>query len=193
MFPRTNGQLFAAWPGLIRQGDQPPAQNPSPSLRGGEQGMRVRDIMTTPVVRVHPDTKVRDCVRIMVEQKVDGLPIVDDQNRVVGILTFADLLRKGRRQHPRALDFFLYLTVVDDQDEAVRERLAHLVEQPASQVCTHNVIACGPDDDPFEVAGLMVDYRIKRVPVLSEHGTLIGIISRGDVIRAIWREYSQQA
>lgn len=154
--------------------------------------MRIADIMTASIVRLRPETKVREALRVMLEHHVDGAPVVNHQNRLVGILTFADLLRYGRRQHPQAVDFFLFAMVINDEDAAVRQRFDQILNQPVQQICTPEVVVCGPDDDVADVAGLMVDHRIHRVPVVSAHGTLIGIVSRGDLVRAIWSDHDQR-
>lgn len=149
--------------------------------------MRIADIMTAPVIRVHPDTLVSEALRVMMEHRVDGVPVVDDRNQVTGILTYADLLRHGRRQHPRALDFFMFAMVVEEEESDVYDRVRRILEMPVSQICVHEVITCLPDDLVTEVAGLMVDNGIKRVPVVSEHGYLVGIVARSDVMRGIWQ------
>jgi CBS domain-containing protein len=152
--------------------------------------MVIRDIMTTRVVRVAPGTKVCEALRVMLEHKVDGVPVVDDRNQVVGVLTYADLLRRARRQHPRALDFFMFALVLEEDDNELHARMRRMLELPVEQVCTKDVVACSPDDHLGDVAGVMVDNGIKRMPVLSEHGALVGIVSRGDMMRAMYQVYA---
>lgn len=159
----------------------------------GVRSVRVRDVMNDRVIRVSPESKVCDALRVMLESQVDGVPVVNDRNEVVGIITYADLLRRGRRQHPRALDFFLWAVWLDaEEDDAMQGRMQRILDLPVSQVCTQDVLTCSPDDDVAEVAGLMVDYGVKRVPVVAESGALVGIVSRGDIMRAVWHAYERR-
>lgn len=153
--------------------------------------MFVHQVMTKPVVCISPEATVGEALSLMLERKVDDLPIVDDTNRVVGIITFADVLRRVRRQHPLAINiFFTPFYYVEGYEEAT-ERVKRLMELPVTEVCTRSVITCGPEGHLADVAGLMVDHRIKRVPVVTDDGQLLGIISRGDVIRAMWEQYGK--
>lgn len=152
--------------------------------------MDIPSVMNSGVVRVRPETKVADALRVMMDHRIDGLPVVDDTNQVVGIITYADLLRRGRRHHPRAIDFLTFAVVIQDEEDGVRERFQRMLDEPVMSICTKNVITCHLDDDVVDVAGLMVDYRIKRVPVVSEGGVLVGIVSRDDLLHAIWRAYA---
>ncbi|HLN60139.1 MAG TPA: CBS domain-containing protein [Symbiobacteriaceae bacterium] len=153
--------------------------------------MLVRDVMTTPVIRVRLGAKVCEALRVMVEHKVDGVPVVDDRNHVQGVLTYADLLRRGRRQHPRALDFFMFAVVLEEEDQEVYARLKRILDLPVEQVATREVISCSPGDHLADVAGVMVDNGIKRMPVVAENGSLVGILSRGDLMRALYAQFER--
>lgn len=156
--------------------------------------MLVGKVMTRPVVCISPDATVADALELMMSRKVDGLPIVDDENRVVGIITMADLLRRVRRQHPLAFGVFFtpIYYYVEGYAEAT-ERVKRLMQMPVTEVCTRTVITCGPDGHLADAAGLMVDHRIKRLPVVTEDGQLVGILSRSDVMRALWERYGKNA
>lgn len=156
--------------------------------------MLVRKVMTRPVVCISVEATVADALELMLSRKVDGLPIVDDDNVVVGIITIADLLRRVRRQHPLAFGVFFapWYYYVEGYEEA-SERVKRLLEMPVTEVCTRTVITCSPDAHVADVAGLMVDHRIKRVPVVKEDGQLVGIVSRSDIMRALWERYGKKS
>lgn len=160
------------------------------SAGAGGSAVQIRDLMHN-CIRVRPDIKVGEALRVMVEKQVDGVPVVDDRNQVVGILTYADLLRFARRHHPRLMDFFMYAVVIEEEDDDVRSRFERILNLPIGQVCTHHVVTCRPDDEASDVAGLMVDHRIKRVPVVNDSGALVGVVGRDDLIRAIWEAYTR--
>jgi CBS domain-containing protein len=150
--------------------------------------MLIRDVMSAPVIKVRPETKVSEALQVMMDHRIEGVPVVDDRNQVVGVLTYADLLRRVRRQHPRAMDFMMFAVVIREEDQDVVERVRRILDLPLDQICTHDVVTCLPDDHVADVAGLMVDHRIKRVPVVSAQGVLIGIVTRSDIMRAIWQD-----
>lgn len=154
--------------------------------------MNIRDVMSSPVIRVKPETKVSEALQVMMASKVGGLPIVNDRNHVVGILTHGDILRRARRHHPLAFDFLLYSVVIIEQDQEVHERLERLLTRSVEKMCTSKVITCSPDDQAIDVAGLMIDHRVRRVPVVSARGVLVGIVTRGDLTRALWEEHTRQ-
>jgi CBS domain-containing protein len=154
--------------------------------------MFVRDVMSTPVIKVCPAAKVSKALRLMMEHHIDGVPVVDDRNQVIGVLTYADLLRRVRRQHPRAVDFMMFAVVIREEDQDVVEKVRRVLDMTVGEICIRNVVTCLPDDHVADVAGLMVDRRVKRIPVVSEQGVLVGIVTRSDVMRAIWKDSETQ-
>jgi len=126
--------------------------------------MRLREIMSTPVVTLRSDSPVSSAAELLVEAGFGAAPVVDEHGALVGIADEADLVR-GR--------------VVPDGWQ---------VETPpevsVSQVMTCDVVAGGPDDDVADTVATMLDRHIRSVPVVSG-GRPIGIVSRRDVLRAV--------
>jgi CBS domain-containing protein len=167
-------------------------QKPPAKSNAGRAGAMhtVQEVMTNRVIRVCEESKVGDGLRLMMAQHADEMVVVDDSNAVIGIVTCADILRKARRQQMPAVDFLLTAFVYYEEDDEVEERVRKLFETPIAKICTRDVITCTPTDEVADVAGVMVDHRIKRIPVVNEYGSLVGIISRDDVLRAIWQTYT---
>lgn len=144
--------------------------------------MKVREIMTSPVVTVSPGTPFKEVLVTLVEAGVSGVPVVDDEGRLVGIVTEADLIPKeacpGRRRALAAL--------ADVLSGHGNRWLRKARGTSASDVMTTDVLACGPDDDLRAVAREMGARRVKRMPVVDE-GVLVGIVSRHDVLAAFDR------
>jgi CBS domain-containing protein len=124
--------------------------------------MLVRDAMTTMVLTVTPWDRASDAVALLVERHITGLPVVDDDGRVLGILTELDLIRALRRGADPQL-----LLVAD-----VMHTRPYFVE---------------PDTDLYQAVALMEEWQVRRLPVCVG-GRLAGIISRGDVLRTLARE-----
>lgn len=141
--------------------------------------MRVEEIMTKDVITVSPKTPIHEAAELMIDHGVSGLPVVDDAGSVVGIVSEGDLIlrEKPRERAPWWRLFF------GDAERLAREyQKAH--GMTVGEVMTRSLIAVSPDF-PIESAALILDqHRIRRVPVVAE-GQLLGILSRGDLIKAL--------
>lgn len=146
--------------------------------------MQVSELMTREVITVHPDTPVVEIARKMLQNDISGLPVVDHDGRLVGIVTEADLVVRNANVHfptfLQILDARIYLTSTRHFEEELRRALGTV----ASDVMTREVQTVKPDDDISVAATLMVDKRLNPIPVLGD-GRLQGIISRSDIIRHI--------
>ncbi len=139
--------------------------------------MRVRDIMTTDPIRVTPDALLKEAARLMVRHQVSGLPVVDSTGDLVGIVTEGDFLRQeASRERPYGASLLDALF----GDGAVAAPPAETV----GEVMTRDLITITPDAGIGEAARIMSQRNIKRLPVLGSDGTLVGIISRADVVNA---------
>lgn len=143
--------------------------------------MKARDIMSTKVVTVSPSTSVRDIAGLMVEKHVSGLPVLNDNGTLVGIVSEGDLLRRpeiGTQKHRRR-----WVSFFSGVDEQAREfTKSHGLR--AGDVMTEQVIHVSEETPLGDVVGLMEKHNIKRLPVLSD-GKLVGIVSRADLLRAL--------
>jgi CBS domain-containing protein len=147
----------------------------------------VGDIMTTEVVKVHPDTRVDHIARLMSDHGISGLPVVDENDRVLGVITELDMIvRNTRFKVPNfimILDSIIYL----ETPQHFRERLEHMLGVTAKDIMSKPAVTIAPDATIEELAGLMVDRRKNPIPVV-ENERLVGIISRSDIIRLMARE-----
>ncbi len=146
--------------------------------------MRARDVMTVTVARVEPDTSVHKAAALMLERGISGLPVIDGAGRLAGIVTEGDLLRRveagtDRRRSPWSEFVASSETLACEFVKAHGRRVA--------DVMTPAVVTAAPDTPLAEIAALFERHRIKRVPVV-EDGTVVGIVSRADLLRAVARE-----
>jgi len=136
--------------------------------------------MTSPVISARPETPVREIAALLLEQRISGVPIVDG-DRVVGILSEGDLLRRAEigteRRRSKWLDALIDPNVQAADFSASRGMLAR-------DVMTSDVVSVPPDSDLAEVARVLERNRIKRVPVIDGE-RLVGIISRANLLRAL--------
>jgi CBS domain-containing protein len=145
--------------------------------------MKVADLMNQNAISVLPTTALADAARIMLANRVSGLPVTNESGALVGVVTEGDLLRRvelGTDGKPAGWlkTLFLPTTVASDY---VMTHSRHV-----SGVMTHNPIFVTPETELEEVSELMKRKRIKRLPVLN-HGKLVGVISRTDMLRVLAR------
>jgi CBS domain-containing protein len=145
--------------------------------------MNASDVMTRNVVTVACGTPLRDAIRLMLDNNVSGLPVVDGAGRVEGILTEGDLLRRAEiateRKHWPWLDFLLG-----------PGRMASDYVRTHGRVCdelmSRHVFSVQPDAPLGDIVDLMERRRVKRVPVI-DNGALVGMVSRVDLLTALAR------
>jgi CBS domain-containing protein len=140
----------------------------------------VKDLMTTQVVTVGPATPFKEIVARLAEHRVSAAPVVDDAGRVLGVTSEADLLLKEEFPDPDQ-DIPLFWT---KRRRLEREKAAG---STARDLMTVALVSISPDATVAEAARRMHRAQIKRLPVIGEGGRLVGIISRGDLLKVFNR------
>ena len=144
----------------------------------------VRHVMTTPVVTVGADASFRDIVQTLLDHHVTGAPVVDGEQRMLGIVTQADLLAKeAYGSAPRRL-LDLVADLVANRDPAWRLKAVGLV---ASDLMTRRVVTASPDEDAHRAAHRMMEARVTRLPVV-EDDRVVGIVARQDLLQLFQRD-----
>jgi CBS domain-containing protein len=146
--------------------------------------LKVKDIMTKEIITVTPDTEVVKAAKILLENRINGLPVVDDSGKLVGILCQSDLIAQ-QKSIPipslfTLLESFMPLTSMKRIDKEV-EKIAAIT---VTQAMTPNPVTVGPETDIEEVAGLMVDKKYHTLPVV-DAGEVIGIVGKEDVLKTL--------
>ncbi len=142
-----------------------------------------KDVMTRDVKTVAPDATLHQVAELFAAHHIGGAPVVDEAGNLIGIITEADLLNENKRHAaiPRMALFGFTLVAEERWRAAYDEGFA----LRAQDVMTRNVVTA-PEDTPLsELADTMVRRRVNRVPIVDENGTLIGIVTRGDVLRGL--------
>lgn len=143
--------------------------------------MRVDDVMTTDVATVTPGASLKAVARILVERGISGVPVVDAEGDVLGIVSEADLLAKERAEPPTRGGPLAWLV---DPIEVIERR--KLGARLAGEVMTSPAVTIAPYRNLATAAGIMLDNRVNRLPVVSD-GKLVGIVTRADLVRAFAR------
>lgn len=150
--------------------------------------MKVRDVMTHSVVTVAPETPIREAIARMIGHRISGMPVVDEDVGLVGILTEGDLMRRTETgtQAPRRRWLELLTGPGSCADEYARTH-GRLVRD----VMTAKVVSVGEDAPLADVVRLMEENAIKRIPVVAGK-RLVGIVSRADLVSALGEQLAAQ-
>lgn len=143
--------------------------------------MNAADIMVKDVVTVGPDAPVMDIAALMLERHISGLPVVDGNGRVLGIVSEGDLIRRPEIETDRVKLGWLRLLVSDEA--RARDFVKHH-GRTAREVMTQPALSVAVDTPLAEVVRLMERHRVKRLPVV-ERGKLAGLVTRTDLLRAL--------
>jgi len=149
--------------------------------------LRARDIMTTNVATVTPETTVEELARLLMEKDISGAPVIDDAGRLIGIVTEHDLIKKERRLHiptvVQIFDAFIYL----ESSKRFEEDLKKMVAKKVADIYTKDVVTVGEDSTVTEIATIMTDKDIHLLPVMKD-GEMVGIVGKKDILKAMTRE-----
>jgi CBS domain-containing protein len=140
--------------------------------------MSVRDVMTTRVAYVRESASVKEIAARLREQRVSAFPVLDGEDKVIGVVSEADLLTK------EALDAAVHRGF---RGLLRRRERAKVEGTTAADVMTTPPLTIGPDEPVTSAARLMYSCRVKRLPVTNADGRLVGIVSRSDVLAVYGR------
>lgn len=145
----------------------------------------VADIMTCDPLVVGVQTPLKEAIQILATRHISGLPVVDEAGKLLGVISEADLMWQETGITPPAYIMFLD-SVIYLQNPVTYERDIHRVlGQNVGDVMTKNPITVSPDKPLRDAARLMNEKNIHRLPVLDSEGKVIGILTRGDIVRAM--------
>lgn len=143
--------------------------------------MQAKDIMTTPVVSVTPQTRIAEVARLLLERHISAVPVLDKEAGLVGMISEGDFLRRAEGEGHQHGSWWLRLFA------GPGDRAADFVKthgRTAADVMTREVISVAADTPEGDIAHLLETRRIKRVPVVSD-GKVIGIVSRADLLHSL--------
>ena len=145
----------------------------------------VRDVMTTDVLTFRPEDTVEEATRLLLERDVDGAPVVDVEGRVVGLIGTDDLLVQETQLHyPTVFSLFGAYLELPSSHRRFEAELRRPIAAVVRDVMHADPVTCGEDDTLEQVATVMHERGLSRLPVVRE-GLLVGIVARGDLLRAI--------
>lgn len=148
--------------------------------------MIAKDIMSKKVITVEEDMPIKELADLFLKKDIGGAPVVGKEGNLIGMVTEGDLVSQDARIHfptyIHLLDGFIYLPSSIARYE--REFKKHL-GQVVKDVMTTDVITASEDTTIEDMATLMVDKNVSRIPILNSEGKLVGLVTKHDIIRAL--------
>ena len=151
--------------------------------------LKAKDIMTKDVITVKPEATVEELARLLMEHKISGVPVVDNEKKIVGIVTENDLIRKNKRLHiPTIIRLFdaYFLIGSGKAEEEIKKMAATIVDE----ICARKVFSITEETSLEDIATIMAEQHIHLLPVLSGD-TVVGIVGKADVVRAMTNDASK--
>lgn len=149
----------------------------------------VADVMTPNPISVAPDTELKEAIQLMADNHVGGLPVISAEHNLVGILSESDLMWQttgiDMPAYIMLLDSVIYLKNPTQYNQELHKALGQLVKD----VMTDHVITIAPDKSLREAAHLMQDKKVRRLPVVNAEQQLVGMLTRGDIVREMANSY----
>jgi CBS domain-containing protein len=146
----------------------------------------VADVMTRDPITVRPETPLKEVIQLLAERRISGLPVIDQAGKLVGIISETDLMWQETGVTPPAYIMILDSVIYLENPARYEKDLHKALGQTAGEVMNHDrVVTIAPDKPLSDAAKLMHDRNVHRLPVLNQEGQVVGILTRGDVIRAM--------
>ncbi|MDY6879816.1 MAG: CBS domain-containing protein [Desulfatiglans sp.] len=145
---------------------------------------RAKEIMTTKVITVFPDTTIAEAAKLMLENHFNGLPVVDEGGRLTGIICQNDLIFQQKK-----IPIPSFFTVLDSliplgSEKSIEKEVKKISAVTVESAMTHDPITVDPETDIEEIASLMIKHSIHSLPVLDQ-GKLVGIVGKEDILRTL--------
>lgn len=147
----------------------------------------ISKIMETDVYTANENDTIADVLKILVDKRTNGLPIINDNREIVGFISDGDIMKFIAKQDPRIIDMTSFITVWYDI-ESFDQKLEDLLKINVMELATTKAITVDINEAVDDVARVLGKKKIKKVPV-EENGKLVGVISRSNIIRYIVQKH----
>lgn len=146
--------------------------------------MRVNSIMTRNPITVTGDTEIFKAARMLLENRINGLPVVDDNGHLVGILCQSDIIAQQKKLPVPSLFSFLDGYISLGSVKSMQKEVRKIAATAVVDAMTPNPVTVSPDSNIETVAALMVDQNFHTLPVV-ENGVLVGVVGKEDILRTL--------
>lgn len=143
--------------------------------------MKVSQIMAKDVKSLSPEMNAKEALELLFKIQISGLPVIDKDGRLVGMFTEKDILSYVLPSYIEKVGRFVY----EENPKATRRKFAELDRIKVSQLMRKDVVITTEDTALCEVARVMLTQKARRIPVVDKSGKVVGIVARGDILRAL--------
>jgi len=146
--------------------------------------LKAKDIMTRAVITVSPDMEIVHAAKILLENRINGAPVMDETGKLVGILCQSDLIAQQKKLPIPSFFTFLDGLIPLTSMKQIEKQVQKIAAVTVAQAMTPNPVTVKPDTDIEAVAALMVDQSFHTIPVVEE-GVLLGIVGKEDILKTL--------
>ena len=146
--------------------------------------LQIKDIMTTEVVTVTPGTEIGRAAKLLLEKKINGVPVVDEQKRLVGILCQSDLIVQQKKFPVPSVFTLLDSVVPMGSTKRLEAEIQKMSAATVADAMTRNPVTVMPETTIEDAATLMVEKKLHTLPVVSG-GRLVGIVGKEDILKTL--------
>ena len=148
----------------------------------------VSDVMSYNPISVKPEMPLKEAIKILAQERISGLPVVNENGKLVGIVSETDLMWQESGATPPPYIMLLDSVIFLENPARYEKEIHKALGETVKDVMTKNPLTTTPDQLLSTAAKLMHERDIHRLPVLDENEKVIGILTRGDIIRAMATE-----
>ena len=150
----------------------------------GDAMLKVKDIMTKELITVSPETEIVHATKLLLENRINGVPVTDETGKLMGILCQSDMIAQQKKLPVPSFFTFLNGLITLTSMKQFEKQVQKIAATTVAQAMTPNPVAVRPDTDIGAVAALMVDNNFHTIPVVDE-GELVGIVGKEDILRTL--------
>lgn len=147
--------------------------------------MKAKDIMSKEVKSIPPEMNCNEALQLIMNMKISGLPVIDGKNHLIGMFTEKEVLKQILPTYVAAVGEFVY----HSNPKAVKQRICDFPSKTVKEVMREEVVTIDEDCGLCEAAHVMLNKGVRRILVLNDKKEVTGIVSRGDVLKALFEEY----
>ncbi|MFO8113483.1 MAG: CBS domain-containing protein [Desulfosalsimonadaceae bacterium] len=146
---------------------------------------KARDIMTTDVITLAPETDIIEAAKVLLDNGINGAPVVDEEGKLQGLLCQSDLVVQQKKLPLPSVFTLLDMIIPLSSTRQLEKEVSKIAALTASEAMTKHPVTVDPDTDLETIAALMVDNNFHTLPVL-ENDRLVGVIGKEDVLKTLF-------
>ena len=146
--------------------------------------LTAKDIMTSDVITVQMQTTVKELAEILWKNRISGTPVLDDEGKVVSVVTENDLIDQSKKVHIPTMISLLDSVIFLESSKKTEKEIKKMAGNTVQDICAVELISVSEDISLDEVATIMAEKKVHTLPVISD-GKLVGVIGKSDIIRSL--------